>query len=230
MSALIVGMIGRGYRVDMDRLTSLIDDGYITSASAETVSARLRALANQIDSEVLALRDLRDGKPELVDSETHLFEGAVSEIGKLGFVHDANGGVGVIRRVLGKLLRSLRVVVPGAHVSPSVGHPSVEEPRSYWSVAQHPRTLRGDADRVQFQNLHVATVDVLSEKVERIPNGVKLRADHEANCPVVLDGAIPDHGGVGALEPRLDGLNAVIGGSHGVSPSIGSPSVEEQRS
>ncbi|MFD7871403.1 hypothetical protein ACFV3I_12985 [Microbacterium sp. NPDC059771] len=122
--ALVRGAIGRSHVVDMDVLAcrlAEIDDGYLVSVRAEVVAARIRKIADAIDSEALALRELHQRLPEFQNCEAEFLKRAVPEVGQLGVVHDARRGVRVIDRVLGVLLHRLRSVVSNAHGSPSIG-------------------------------------------------------------------------------------------------------------
>jgi len=91
---------GAGYKVNRSALDEAFDsiDGSLVSYD---VVAKLRAIANEIESEAARLREGSDGLGKLGDREAQLLESAVAELGKLGIVHDERRAVGVLARTLG---------------------------------------------------------------------------------------------------------------------------------
>lgn len=55
LGELLIGRVGDDHRVDLPRVLALIDDGFMFSSAARTLTARLRSLADEIDAQVRAL-------------------------------------------------------------------------------------------------------------------------------------------------------------------------------
>lgn len=124
------GAIARGYRVDLTAVVEALGDGFVSSESAATVIARLRIIADEIESEVLALREGRDGAAQREHGEPERFEGAVAEVRTFPVIHRPYGIVSVVRRVLGVLLHRASERVSRTHknscsVVDGAGTPSV---------------------------------------------------------------------------------------------------------
>lgn len=118
-AGFVLGSLGARARVDIDRVVAAISDGTFASQLSDTLTARLRLIADEIDSEVLALREAREGMAERAHSETEFLEGTVPEVGQFGVVHDADSRIGVIGRILGVLFHRPRKSVSGHGAEPT---------------------------------------------------------------------------------------------------------------
>lgn len=123
-ASLIRSATGSYYRVDMDVLRERldeIDDGSMASELTDMVTARLRYLADQIDSDVIAFREHGNGVAQRVHGEAQRQDRVVSERVTLPVMHRSRSGVRVFGGVLSVVLSRVRECVLGHQGSPSVG-------------------------------------------------------------------------------------------------------------
>tara|TARA_R100000365_G_C2741730_1_gene70378 strand:- start:923 stop:1594 length:672 start_codon:yes stop_codon:yes gene_type:complete len=91
----LAGPLGGGWRVDLGAVAEEITSTPLAESGADAVVGKLRRMADAIESEVLLLREDRDGLGEREEREAEFLEGSISVAWDRGIVHDPGGSVGV---------------------------------------------------------------------------------------------------------------------------------------